>query len=113
MLCTLLHDLGHPDAALDHGRQAVEGFDDLADRSPGFRRDLARSLMAVARVRLDHGEAARATKDAQRALALLEGLTAEQEAHITQAVTRRSHDLATAQSLVRQAREAAWGAAGP
>lgn len=105
--CALLSQLGRRTEALELGVTAVSEYEDLAEWSPGFVTDLARTLAAVAALRLDLGQAPRAVQDAQRAVDLLESIETAPELD-PQSVSRRADELRNAHGTLARAKAAVW-----
>lgn len=108
-LRSVLHSqLGDRDQAIASGLEAVAAYTELADLRPGFLPDLATSLVNVAKLRLEAGEAAAAVEGAQRAVGLLHSVLRGATEAGTAPSASLTRFLVSAEDTLRRARSAVW-----
>lgn len=109
---SVLHSqLGRRAEAISSGLEAVSLYTELAELRPGFVPDLATSLLHVANLRLEAGEAATAVQVSQRAVDLLSSVLTSGEQTGTTPSASLTRFLSSAEDTLHRARAAAWAVA--
>ena len=112
-LRSILHaQLGDRAAAIASGIEAVKSYEELADLVPGFLPDLATSLVNLANLRLEAGQAASALEGAQRAVELLHSVLKAAGQTGTTPSASITRFLSTAEATLARARSAVWSQEG-